>query len=81
MLAGIPNLDLALTTIGSLLTDKAQSLADAGLKRIIVRLLRVSVVAAVGIWVARRQRSRQAPPEGHWQEGISGNGVVSGDRR
>src|SRR2546421_12891786 len=38
MLAGIPNLDLALTTNGSLLTDKAQSLADAGLKRITVSL-------------------------------------------
>jgi hypothetical protein len=56
-------------------------MASESAKRIIVRLLRVSVVAAVGIWVARRQRSRQAPPEGFWQEGISGNGVVSGDRR
>jgi hypothetical protein len=56
-------------------------MASDSAKRIIVRLLRLSVVAAVGLWVARRQRSRQAPPEGHWQEGISGNGVVSGDRR
>jgi hypothetical protein len=56
-------------------------MASASAKRIIVRLLRVSAVAAVGIWVVRRQRSRQAPPEGQWQEGISGNGVVSGDRR
>jgi cyclic pyranopterin phosphate synthase len=38
MLAGIPNLDLALTTNGSLLTDKAQPLADAGLKRITISL-------------------------------------------
>ena len=38
MLAEIPNLDLALTTNGSLLTDKAQPLADAGLKRITVSL-------------------------------------------
>src|SRR3982074_214660 len=38
MLSEIPNLDLALTTNGSLLTDKAQPLADAGLKRITVSL-------------------------------------------
>jgi len=38
MLAAIPNLDLALTTNGSLLTDKAQPLADAGLKRISISL-------------------------------------------
>src|SRR5258708_19056592 len=38
MLAAIPNLDLALTTNGSLLTDKAQPLADAGLKRITISL-------------------------------------------
>jgi cyclic pyranopterin phosphate synthase len=38
MLAAIPGMDLALTTNGSLLTDKAQPLADAGLKRITVSL-------------------------------------------
>ena len=38
MLAAIPNMDIALTTNGSLLTDKAQPLADAGLKRISISL-------------------------------------------
>jgi cyclic pyranopterin phosphate synthase len=38
MLAGIPDMDIALTTNGSLLTDKAQPLADAGLKRITISL-------------------------------------------
>jgi len=55
-------------------------MASDSAKRIIVRLLRLSVVAAAGVWVARRQRSRQTPPEGHWQEGISGTGVGARDR-
>jgi cyclic pyranopterin phosphate synthase len=38
MLADIPGLDLTLTTNGSTLTDKAQALKDAGLKRITVSL-------------------------------------------
>jgi GTP 3',8-cyclase len=38
MLAEIPGLDLTLTTNGSLLTRKAQALADAGLRRITVSL-------------------------------------------
>src|SRR3989449_697453 len=38
MLAGIPDMDIALTTNGSLLTDKARPLADAGLKRITISL-------------------------------------------
>ncbi|HYR61433.1 MAG TPA: GTP 3',8-cyclase MoaA [Actinomycetota bacterium] len=38
MLAAIPDMDIALTTNGSLLTDKAQPLADAGLKRITISL-------------------------------------------
>jgi hypothetical protein len=50
-------------------------------KRIIVRLLRVAAVAALGVWAARRMRTRTAAPEGVWHEGISGNGVVSGHRR
>jgi cyclic pyranopterin phosphate synthase len=37
-LAAIPDLDLTLTTNGSLLEDKAQALKDAGLKRITVSL-------------------------------------------
>jgi GTP 3',8-cyclase len=38
MLAGIPGLDLTLTTNGSLLAQKAQALKDAGLDRITVSL-------------------------------------------
>jgi cyclic pyranopterin phosphate synthase len=38
MLAQIPDLDLTLTTNGSLLAAKAQALADAGLKRVTVSL-------------------------------------------
>jgi GTP 3',8-cyclase len=38
LLAGIPGLDLTLTTNGSLLPQKAQRLADAGLKRVTVSL-------------------------------------------
>lgn len=38
MLAGIPGLDLALTTNGSMLVQKAQKLREAGLKRITVSL-------------------------------------------
>jgi cyclic pyranopterin phosphate synthase len=38
MLARIPGLDLTLTTNGSLLTRKAQALADAGLRRVTVSL-------------------------------------------
>jgi GTP 3',8-cyclase len=38
MLAGIPGLDLTLTTNGSLLAKKAQTLADAGLERVTVSL-------------------------------------------
>jgi GTP 3',8-cyclase len=38
MLAGVPGLDLTLTTNGSLLPRKAQSLADAGLHRVTVSL-------------------------------------------
>jgi GTP 3',8-cyclase len=38
MLAGVPGLDLTLTTNGSLLPRKAQSLADAGLRRVTVSL-------------------------------------------
>ncbi|MBK9924746.1 MAG: GTP 3',8-cyclase MoaA [Anaerolineales bacterium] len=38
MLAKIPNLDLTLTTNGSLLTRNAQALKDAGLKRVTVSL-------------------------------------------
>jgi cyclic pyranopterin phosphate synthase len=38
MLAGIPGLDLTLTTNGSLLPQKAQTLADAGLERVTVSL-------------------------------------------
>ncbi len=38
MLAAIPNIDIALTTNGSLLADQAVALADAGLKRITVSL-------------------------------------------
>ena len=38
MLAGIPGLDLTLTTNGSLLTQKARALKDAGLQRITVSL-------------------------------------------
>jgi len=50
-------------------------------RRLVVRLLRLSAVAALGVWVARRRRSRSAPPEGLWREGISGDGVTPGDRR
>src|SRR5512132_4021380 len=38
MLAAIPGLDLTLTTNGSLLAQKAQTLADAGLERVTVSL-------------------------------------------
>jgi GTP 3',8-cyclase len=38
MLAGIPGLDLTLTTNGSLLPQKASALADAGLRRVTVSL-------------------------------------------
>lgn len=38
MLAGIPGLDLTLTTNGSLLQKKAQALRDAGLKRVTISL-------------------------------------------
>jgi cyclic pyranopterin phosphate synthase len=38
MLAGIPGLDLTLTTNGALLAQKAQALRDAGLDRITVSL-------------------------------------------
>jgi GTP 3',8-cyclase len=38
MLAGIPGLDLTLTTNGSLLPQKAPALADAGLRRVTVSL-------------------------------------------
>jgi cyclic pyranopterin phosphate synthase len=38
LLAAIPELDLTLTTNGSLLSRKAQSLADAGLRRVTVSL-------------------------------------------
>ncbi len=38
MLCGIPDLDLALTTNGSLLPQQAQALADAGLSRVTVSL-------------------------------------------
>ena len=38
MLAAIPDVDIALTTNGSLLADQAEALADAGLKRITVSL-------------------------------------------
>jgi cyclic pyranopterin phosphate synthase len=38
MLAAIPGLDLTLTTNGSLLPQKAQTLADAGLRRVTVSL-------------------------------------------
>jgi cyclic pyranopterin phosphate synthase len=38
MLAAIPDVDIALTTNGSLLADQARALADAGLKRITVSL-------------------------------------------
>ncbi|HYR61432.1 MAG TPA: hypothetical protein VET24_02200 [Actinomycetota bacterium] len=56
-------------------------MASASTKRILVRLLRVSALAALGVVAARLLRPRQVPPEGHWHEGISGNGLVSGDRR
>ncbi|MDP9235874.1 MAG: GTP 3',8-cyclase MoaA [Chloroflexota bacterium] len=38
MLAAIPDVDIALTTNGSLLEEQAQSLADAGLRRVTVSL-------------------------------------------
>jgi GTP 3',8-cyclase len=38
MVAGIPGIDLSMTTNGSLLSGKAQALADAGLRRITVSL-------------------------------------------
>jgi cyclic pyranopterin phosphate synthase len=38
MLAAIPDVDIALTTNGSLLSDQAQALADAGLHRVTVSL-------------------------------------------
>ncbi len=38
MLARIPDIDIALTTNGSLLAEQAQALADAGLKRVTVSL-------------------------------------------
>jgi GTP 3',8-cyclase len=38
MLAGIPGLDIALTTNGSILAQKARALADAGLRRVTVSL-------------------------------------------
>jgi cyclic pyranopterin phosphate synthase len=38
MLARIPGLDLTLTTNGSLLADRAQTLKDAGLRRVTVSL-------------------------------------------
>jgi cyclic pyranopterin phosphate synthase len=38
MLAAIPDLDIALTTNGSLLAEQAQALADAGLRRVTVSL-------------------------------------------
>jgi GTP 3',8-cyclase len=38
MLAGLPNLDLTLTTNGALLAKQAQALKDAGLKRVSVSL-------------------------------------------
>jgi cyclic pyranopterin phosphate synthase len=38
MLAAIPDVDIALTTNGSLLADQAQALADAGLQRVTVSL-------------------------------------------
>jgi hypothetical protein len=50
-------------------------------RRIVVRLIRLSAVAALGVWIARRTRSRSSPPEGLWHEGVSGDGLASGDRR
>jgi len=59
-------------------------MATPGTKRIavrlLVRLLRIGALAALGVWIARLTRSRSAPPEGRWIEGISGNGLVSGNR-
>jgi len=49
-------------------------------KRLAVRLLRIGALAALGVWIARRTRTRSAPPEGRWIEGISSNGLVSGNR-
>ncbi len=55
-------------------------MAAESTKRLVIRLLRLTAVAALGVWIARRTRSRSEPPEGRWLEGISGNGLVSGDR-
>jgi GTP 3',8-cyclase len=44
MLAGIPGLDLTLTTNGALLAQKAQALREAGLDRITVSLDSLDVV-------------------------------------
>ena len=55
-------------------------MATPGTKRLAIRLLRIGALAALGVWIARRSRTRSAPPEGRWIEGISGNGLVSGNR-
>jgi hypothetical protein len=49
-------------------------------KKFLGRLLRLAVLAGIGVFIAKKVKSRSAPPEGLWREGISGDGQASGDR-
>ncbi|MGH2717382.1 MAG: hypothetical protein ACRDJU_02230 [Actinomycetota bacterium] len=50
-------------------------------RKLVVRLLRLAVVAGAGVWIAKKVKQRSSPAEGLWREGLSGNGHASADRR
>lgn len=49
--------------------------------RWIKRLLRLGVLGAVGMVVAKRLKSRSAPSEGLWREGTPRDGLNATERR
>jgi hypothetical protein len=65
------------------MTDDAEAPAKPRKRRrkLVGRLVRLAIMAAAGVLIAKQLKQRSAPAEGLWSEGLSGNGQGSGDRR